>query len=144
MRECPKRRGGGDRALGCAWQEGQAANLDQPGKLPCQVLDHATGYLAAFGAMVALQRRAREGGSWLVRVSLAQTGRRLQAMGRVEGGMQQADLTAREAASWMQTIQSSFGIVRAVGPVEQMSETMPRLDLPPAQLDAHPARWLVR
>jgi hypothetical protein len=28
----------------------------------------------AFGAMVALARRAREGGSWLVRVSLAGTG----------------------------------------------------------------------
>ena len=28
----------------------------------------------AFGAMVALAGRVREGGSWLVRISLAQTG----------------------------------------------------------------------
>jgi hypothetical protein len=29
----------------------------------------------AFGAMVALARRTREGGSWLVRISLAQVGK---------------------------------------------------------------------
>ena len=37
----------------------------------------------AFGAMVALARRAREGGSWLVRISLAQTGRWLVGRGEV-------------------------------------------------------------
>ena len=46
-----------------------------PKHLPAQALDYVTGYLAAFGAMAALSRRAREGGSYLVRVSLAQTGR---------------------------------------------------------------------
>jgi hypothetical protein len=33
--------------------------------------------------MVALARRAREGGSWLVRISLAQTGRWLVGLGEV-------------------------------------------------------------
>src|SRR5205807_2589465 len=42
---------------------------------PVSAIDYLTGYLMAFGAMVALARRAREGGSWLVRISLAQTGR---------------------------------------------------------------------
>ena len=41
---------------------------------PVSAIDYLTGYLMAFGAMVALARRAREGGSWLVRASLAQTG----------------------------------------------------------------------
>ena len=36
--------------------------------------DYVAGYLLAFGAMVALGRRAREGGSWLVRTSLAGAG----------------------------------------------------------------------
>ncbi len=31
-------------------------------------IDYLTGYLMAFGALVALARRAREGGSWLVRI----------------------------------------------------------------------------
>ena len=39
---------------------------------PVSAIDYLTGYLMAFGAMVALGRRAREGGSWLVRTSLAQ------------------------------------------------------------------------
>ena len=45
-----------------------------PRHLPGQALDYVTGYLAAFGVMVALARRTRDGGSYLVRLSLAQTG----------------------------------------------------------------------
>src|SRR5262245_31371364 len=39
---------------------------------PVSAIDYLTGYLMAFGALVALARRTREGGSWLVRISLAQ------------------------------------------------------------------------
>ncbi len=46
---------------------------DTPGVLPAQVLDHATGYLAAAAVLVALGRQRRDGGSWRARVSLAQT-----------------------------------------------------------------------
>ena len=42
---------------------------------PVSAIDYLTGYLMAFGALVALHRRTRDGGSWLVRISLAQTGR---------------------------------------------------------------------
>jgi len=48
---------------GIAHEGGVAAGTDGPRHLPAQALDHATGYLAAFGAMVALARRAREGGA---------------------------------------------------------------------------------
>src|SRR5262245_60530148 len=50
---------------------------------PVSAIDYLTGYLMAVGAMVALGRRAREGGSWLVRISLAQTGRWLVGRGEV-------------------------------------------------------------
>src|SRR5262249_5533250 len=50
---------------------------------PVSAIDYLTGYLMAFGAMVALTRRAREGGGWLVRISLAQTGRWLVGRGEV-------------------------------------------------------------
>jgi CoA-transferase family III len=49
---------------------------------PVSAIDYLTGYLMAFGAMVVLTRRAREGGSWLVRISLAQTGRWLVGRGQ--------------------------------------------------------------
>src|SRR6266704_4147308 len=48
---------------------------------PVSAIDYLTGYLMAFGAMVALARRVREGGSWLVRISLAQAGRWLLGLG---------------------------------------------------------------
>ncbi len=129
-------------ATGIAHAEGVAAGLDGPGKLPCQALDHATGYLAAFGAMVALQRRAQEGGSWLVRVSLAQTARWLQGLGHVVDGYQQPDLTDDEVAPWLQTQDSPFGRVTAVAPAEQMSETPPALKLPPVPPGTHSPYWM--
>jgi crotonobetainyl-CoA:carnitine CoA-transferase CaiB-like acyl-CoA transferase len=132
-------------ASGIAWESALAAGVaqpdGQPGKLPCQALDHATGYLAALVAMVALQRRAQEGGGWRARVSLAQTGHWLQSLPRVEGGMQHPELTPEEMAPWMQSIPSSFGMVHAVAPVEVMSATPARFDRPPAPLDAHAPRW---
>lgn len=132
-------------ASGIAWESAIAAGgqqpAGQPGKLPCQALDHATGYLGALVAMVALQRRAREGGGWRARVSLAQTGHWLQSLPRVADGMQHPDLTPEEMAPWMQQIPSAFGTVHAVAPVEQMSATPPRFDLPPAPLDAHAPSW---
>lgn len=39
----------------------------------------------AFGAQAALLRQAKEGGSWLVRVSLAQTAHWLRGLGRIDG-----------------------------------------------------------
>src|ERR1700681_1515495 len=72
--------------------EGQAAGVEGPKELPAQMLDHATGYLMAFGAMMAKARQSREGGSWHVRVSLAQTGRWLWDLGRVADGFTTEDL----------------------------------------------------
>ena len=43
----------------------------------------AIDYLMAFGASVSLAQRAREGGTWLVRISLAQTGGWLVGRGQV-------------------------------------------------------------
>ncbi len=75
-------------ATGFNHAEGQAAGVDGPKELPAQILDHATGYLMAFGAMMAKARQSREGGSWHVRVSLAQTGRWLWNLGRVADGLE--------------------------------------------------------
>ena len=63
--------------------EAEAAGSDAArNPCPAQALDHAAGYLMAFGAMTALARRATQGGSWHVRVSLAQTGHWLRGLGR--------------------------------------------------------------
>ena len=65
----------------------------KPRLLPVSALDYITGYLGAFGAMVALQLRAREGGSYHVELSLAQTGRWLTSLPRCDA----AEVAARPA-----------------------------------------------
>jgi crotonobetainyl-CoA:carnitine CoA-transferase CaiB-like acyl-CoA transferase len=128
-------------ASGIAWTEREAAGAAAPKHLPCQALDHATGYLAAFGAMAALMRRAVEGGSWHVRVSLAQTGRWLQSFGTIADGWRAPDVSLNDVRDLMQTMASPFGKVLAAAPAEVMSATPPRFDRPPVPLGTDAARW---
>src|SRR5207247_9792084 len=100
---------------GMAHDHGIEAGRGRPQHLPAQVVDHGTGYLAAFGAQVALVRRAREGGSYLVRVSLAQTGRWVDALGRVDG-RNTADLSLDDVQDLIADMDSPFGALRHVVP----------------------------
>lgn len=58
-------------ASGIGWVT--SADQERPGVLPCQLLDHATGYLLAAGTLCTLARRARTGQVAHVRLSLART-----------------------------------------------------------------------
>jgi crotonobetainyl-CoA:carnitine CoA-transferase CaiB-like acyl-CoA transferase len=55
----------------------------KPRPLPAQVLDHATGWLAAGAAITGLRRRAVEGGSWRIRLALARTAAWFTDLGRL-------------------------------------------------------------
>ena len=66
-------------ACGIAAAESTAGD-GVPGALPAQLLDHATGYLAAAGALLALAEQRRAGGSHHVRLALAGTAAWLQAL----------------------------------------------------------------
>ena len=72
-------------ATGFNHAEAEAAGSSSPKPLPCQALDHASGYLLALAAMAARLRQAKEGGSWKVSVSLATTGHWLRSLGRIDG-----------------------------------------------------------
>ncbi len=72
-------------ATGFNHAEAEAAGTTTPKPLPCQALDHASGYLLALGAIAARLRQAREGGSWKVSVALATTGHWLRRLGRIDG-----------------------------------------------------------
>ena len=125
---------------GIAHEGGVAAGTDGPRHLPAQALDHATGYLAAFGAMVALARRAREGGSYLVRVSLAQTGRWLDRLGRVAGhGV--PDPRVEDVEAFLQTTATPFGVLRHVSPAPILSETPASWARPSVPLGTHAPEW---
>jgi hypothetical protein len=121
--------------------EGQAAGLEGPKELPAQMLDHATGYLMAFGAMMAKARQAREGGSWLVRVSLARTGHWLWNLGRVADGLATEDLNGETVKPFIEEIPSGFGALRSVTPSAKLSNTRAFWVRPAMPLGSHPPQW---
>jgi len=121
--------------------EGQAACVDAPKELPAQILDHATGYFMAFGAMMAKARQAREGGSWHVQVSLAQTGRWLWNLGRVAGGLDTRDITGEEVAPLTERLNSGFGALQSVRHAAILSETPASWTRPAMPVGSHPPQW---
>lgn len=121
--------------------EGQAAGVDGPKELPSQMLDHATGYLMAFGAMMAKLRQAREGGSWHVRVSLAQTGRWLWNLGRIDGAMRKPDLPMEVAKPYTLAMPSGFGELQAVRHSAILSKTPAFWARPAMPLGTHQPQW---
>lgn len=129
-------------ASGFNHAEAEAAGLkDVPKPLPCQALDHASGYLLAFGTLAALLRRAEEGGSWLVRVSLAGTGRWLRGLGRLPDGFAAQAPGISDIADLLEESESGFGRLTAMRHAGQLAETPPRWDLPSMPLGTHEARW---
>jgi len=127
---------------GMAHEQGFGGGLDRPEHLPAQVVDHGSGYLAAFGALIALGRRAREGGSYLVRVSLAQTGRWVDGLGRVEG-RRTPDLTLLAVDDLLAETDTPFGRLRHVTPPARLSETPPFWSRPAVPPGTHPPAWAV-
>ncbi|WP_166293622.1 CoA transferase [Bradyrhizobium sp. 2S1] len=121
--------------------EGQAAGVEGPKELPAQMLDHATGYFMAFGAMMARARQAREGGSWHVRVSLAQTGRWLWNLGRLEAGLATADLTADAVQPFIEQLPSGFGTLSSVRHAAVLSRTPAHWSRPAMPLGSHPPEF---
>jgi crotonobetainyl-CoA:carnitine CoA-transferase CaiB-like acyl-CoA transferase len=112
-----------------------------PKLAPAAVNDYTTGYLAAFGAMTALARRATEGGSWLVQVSLSQTSTWYQRLGddvdhaAVTGPIDTSAFLSDEVET------PHVGRIRYLRPAVTLSETPARWDLPPAPHGFHDPVW---
>jgi len=125
-------------AVGFNHAEGEAAGDGQPRPLPMQILDQASGYLTAMGAAAAVHRQQREGGSWLVQVSLARTGHWLRTLGRVAKGLE-AERSPLEP--YLETTPSGFGLLRAVRHSAVLSRTpatWTRASMPPG---SDPPSW---
>ena len=121
--------------------EAQAAGVDGPKELPMQILDHVTGYLMAFGAMMARVRQAREGGSWHVRVSLAQTGQWLWNLGRLPKGLATPDIAPDTVAPFIEESDSGFGRLRAVRHSAVLSRTPAQWSRPSVPLGHDAPEW---
>jgi crotonobetainyl-CoA:carnitine CoA-transferase CaiB-like acyl-CoA transferase len=111
---------------------------------PVSAIDYCTGYLMAFGAMVALAHRAREGGSWLVRISLAQVGKWLVDLGEVPAASLKGvpeEFNKAELDGWSTTSETPSGRLRHLRPVVQMSETPAHWARPSVPLGYHRPVW---
>jgi crotonobetainyl-CoA:carnitine CoA-transferase CaiB-like acyl-CoA transferase len=102
---------------------GEAPDGEGPGALPCQLLDHGTGYLAAAAALDGLRRQAELGGTHGRWLSLARTARWLTTApaATVPAAPEPAE------PSWMAHLASSGGPVSAVAP--------------PGSIGGRPLRW---
>jgi crotonobetainyl-CoA:carnitine CoA-transferase CaiB-like acyl-CoA transferase len=131
-------------ATGFNHAEGQVAGVEGPKELPAQMLDHAAGYLMAFGAMMAKARQSREGGSWHVRVSLAQTGRWMWDLGRIADGFKTEDLKQEAASPFVEEVPSGFGPLRSVKHSAVLSKIPAFWARPAMPLGSHPPKWPAR
>lgn len=127
-------------ATGIAHEGGRAAGLDGPRPLPCQALDHGSGFLAAAGAVIALRRRLDEGGSWAVRVSLVRTRDWLVGLG-LGGSLAPAEPTQVDVADLLETVDSDFGAVARVRPPGALGAERPHWDRPPSPDGTHDPHW---
>ena len=131
---------------GITHRQGEVFPGAEPGPqfYPVSAIDYLTGYLMAYGALTALGRRAREGGSWLVRISLAQTGKWLVDRGQVpenDLGDVPADFTSAEIDRWRISSDVTAGRLEHLGPTLQLSETQPYWARPTVPLGHHDPVW---
>ena len=119
---------------GMAYAQGDAS---APKLMPCSAIDYVSGYLMAYGAMLALARRAREGGSWVVRVALARVGKWIVDRGIVDPAAPLAEMPEGLTSE----TETPAGRIGHLKPVVRMSETPPRWSRPPVPLGHHRPEW---
>ena len=99
----------------------ESADGDRPGAMPCQLLDHGTGYLCAAAALRGLADQAVAGGTQVRELSLARTAHWL--LGSAAAGLAPASGgRAGGTADWLTTLGSAEGAVTVVRPPGQLDE----------------------
>ena len=121
---------------------GPEGDSGRPTLLPAAANDYTTGYLGAYGMLLALARRAREGGSYHVRVSLCRSGMFIYGQGKVDYTRRDMDLSAAELDALRIETAPKSGPLRHLAPVLRMSETQPRWDRPTPVLGGDAPEWL--
>jgi crotonobetainyl-CoA:carnitine CoA-transferase CaiB-like acyl-CoA transferase len=122
---------------------------DHPALVPAAACDYTTGYLAALGTMAALCRRADEGGSYHVRVSLCQTATWFtQAVHAASlppptptHNAPPTPTSFGDIESYMTSTPTAYGRLRHLSPVVKMPLTSTRWDIPTSPIGSHPPSW---
>ena len=117
------------------------STLEAPKNMPVQALDYIGGYIAALGTMLALARRAQEGGTWHVRTSLARIGHWLAGLGTVDSAGVPADLPPDDIAKLMTETASPFGRIGHFKPVLELDRTPGFYASPPEPFGTSKPEW---
>ncbi len=125
-------------ATGFNHAEMQVAGSAAPKAMPMQIIDYATGHLMAFAVSCGLARQQQQGGSWHVRLSLAQTGHWLRQLGRVAGGLA---APVPERAAFVETSASGFGELAAIRHSAMLSRTAASYARPSLPPGSHAPAW---
>ena len=115
--------------------------MNPPSLLPAAANDYITGYLGAYGALLALARRAKEGGSYHVRVSLCQTAMMIYRNGKIQDGLAPEELSLREIEDLSIFSKTHLGEAKHLAPVLNLSETPPFWKMPTPKLGVNKAEW---
>jgi crotonobetainyl-CoA:carnitine CoA-transferase CaiB-like acyl-CoA transferase len=135
-------RGGWEQIAQCATGICLDNGDERPTLLPASACDYTTGYNGAYGVLLALARRAREGGSYHVRVSLCRSGMYIYKQGQVSYQQPNMELSERELDEVMVESSGGHGRLKHLGPVVRMSETRPYWDKPSPLLGSSKPEWL--
>jgi crotonobetainyl-CoA:carnitine CoA-transferase CaiB-like acyl-CoA transferase len=135
-------RGGWEQIAQCATGICLDNGDERPKLLPASACDYTTGYNGAYGVLLALARRAREGGSYHVRVSLCRSGMYIYKQGHVQYPKADMGLSAAELDSIMIKSMGGHGTLKHLGPVLSMTETKPYWDKPSPVLGSSKPEWL--
>ncbi len=120
---------------------GESPSGEEPGALPCQLLDHGTGYLAAAAALDGLRRQSAQGGTHVRRLSLARTALWLSSPGRQPEHGAGAPAAARERPPWLVDLDSAGGPVTAVNPPGHLGDRALQWPLPLTGYGGTRPRW---
>jgi hypothetical protein len=134
---------------GITTRQGELFPGAEPGPefYPVSAIDYLTGYPMASGAMVALARRVQEGGSWLARISSAQTGRWLVDRGEVPTAALNdvpKEIPQADIDRWSIDSDTPVGRLRHLGPTVQLPETPPFWARPSVPLGYNEPAWPAR
>ena len=115
---------------------------DTPRLIPVPACDYLTGFLGALGILLALGRRAREGGSWHVEVSLCASAMMLLRQGILAQARPVVPLTDAELTAWRVTTPSDYGRLLHLTPALQMPGSPAFWERPTTMLGRHAPAWL--
>lgn len=107
--------------------------------------DYLTAYLAAAGALGGLVRRAREGGSYQVDVSLTRSSMLVLELGMLDARPKPEQVFGLEPLpSDLRTVETPLGAVTHPAPITDYSETKPYWERPCGYVGADKPIWLPR